>query len=365
MPGFETHWFDASNKKRLFWILQSLGWGMVAGVACAVLGNDAPPLLPLILFRGFLGLVLTSFVLRPLFRRLWKGSYPKRWWQWAGCPALAILLSAAEMKVLSLVVLHLWREEDQLAAMLLFVNPAGPIRFVAYGSWIFLYFMLNHLIGSNTARLRLERLRAEMVESELRLLRAQVNPHFLFNALNSIIAESRKPERVTEITYSLAAYLRFSLSQDISMQPLGRELDALESYLQVEKIRFEKHLEYTILADEEVRRMKVPGALVQPLVENAIKFGQLTSQRPLRITIHAQSGPEELVVKVMNSGKWVPEGTSGSTGIGLTNLRRRLHLLCGDCARLTHDARDERVVFQVQLPATNSPSNLEPPPQPA
>lgn len=122
------------------------------------------------------------------------------------------------------------------------------------------------------------------------MLRARINPYFLFNARNAILAEAAKPQRVIAITHSLADYLRFSLAQTSGLHPLGDEVDALESYLRVEQIRFEERLEYGFSVDEAARCQVVPGALVQPLLENAVKYGPRTSQWPLRLAILVRRG---------------------------------------------------------------------------
>ena len=356
MAAFESNWYDVTNKKKLFWILQLSGWGVVILVAVNVLGQDAKVLWPFFVGRGLLGMIVTSYLVRPLAR--WARGRSGRgigWW----VPfflILAFILSVGDSILIRWLVVVSLGAENLNEVALHFLDSSSPIRFATYGAWIVLYLVINNLIESNSARLRLERLKAGMIESELRLLRSQVNPHFLFNALNSIIAEAGKPERVTRITHGLADYLRFSLSQNLELQPLGEELVALEGYLQVEKIRFEERLEYSLVADAEVRRLRVPGALVQPLLENAIKFGQRTSPRPLRITILAQARPEGVVIEVMNSGKWVPEGGPDSPGIGLVTLRRRLQLLCGDGARVVHEVLEDRVIFRVVVPAASKPA---------
>jgi hypothetical protein len=366
MTALESHWYDVTNKKRLFWILQFVGWGVVIVVAMSVLSQAARVLWPFFVCRGLLGILVTSYLVRPLAR--WargRSGRSIRWW----VPfflMLALMLSVADtMLIRGLVVFSLGKENLNEVAVH-FLDSSRPIRFATYGAWIVLYLVINNLIESNSARLRLERLKAGMVEGELRLLRAQVNPHFMLNALNSIIAEIDRPERVSRITHGLAAYLRFSLSQNLELQPLGEELAALEGYLEVEKIRFEERLEYSLIADEDARGLRVPGALVQPLLENAIKFGQRTSPRPLRIDIHARSGPEGLRIEVMNSGKWVPEGGRDSTGTGLLNLRRRLQLICGDGASVTHEALKDRVIFRVVVPpASGFPVEFQSLPVPA
>ncbi|NQX01260.1 histidine kinase [bacterium] len=354
MPAFESHWYDVTNKKRLFWILQLVGWGSLILLGLRVVVPDTMVLMPVLLGRGVLGCLITSFLVRPLLRRLRRLNGRFLWGKAAVALVCAVLITKLDSELIHWLIRLLFGPDHQSVGLDRFLNSSGPIRFTAYGFWIILYFVLNDLIESNSARLRLERLKAGMIESELRLLRSQVNPHFLFNALNSIIAEAGRPERVTQITHGLADYLRFSLSQNLELQPLGEELVALEGYLQVEKIRFEERLEYSVVADAEVRRARVPGALVQPLLENAIKFGQRTSPRPLRITIHAQARPEGVVIEVTNSGKWVPEGGLDSTGIGLVNLRRRLQLVCGDGANVAHEVLEDRVIFRVVVPAAST-----------
>ena len=366
MTALESQWYDVTNKKNLFWILQFVGWGVVILVAMNVLSQAARVLWPFFICRGLLGILVTSYLVRPLAR--WargRSGRSIRWW----VPfflILALMLSVADtMLIRGLVVFSLGKENLTEVAVH-FLDSSSPIRFATYGAWILLYLVINNLIESNSARLRLERLKAGMIESELRLLRSQVNPHFMLNALNSIIAETDRPERVSRITHGLAAYLRFSLSQNLELQPLGEELAALEGYLEVEKIRFEERLEYSLIADADARGLRVPGALVQPLLENAIKFGQRTSPRPLRIDIHARSGPEGLRIEVMNSGKWVPEGGRDSTGTGLLNLRRRLQLSCGDGASVTHEVVKDRVIFRVVVPpASGFPVEFQSLPVPA
>jgi hypothetical protein len=366
MPAFESNWYDVTNKKKLFWILQLIGWGVVILVAVNVLGQAAKVLWPFFVCRGLLGMIVTSYLVRPLAR--WARERSGRgigWW----VPfflILALILSVVDTMLTRWLVVVCLGEENLNEVSVHFLDSSNPIRFATYGVWIMLYLVITNLIESNSARLRLERLKSGMIESELRLLRSQVNPHFLFNALNSIIAEAGKPERVTRITHGLADFLRFSLSQNLELQPLGEDLVALEGYLRVEKIRFEECLEYSLIADAEVRRLRVPGALVQPLLENAIKFGQRTSPRPLRITILAQARPEGVVIEVTNSGEWVPEGGLDSTGIGLVNLRRRLQLVCGDGASVVHEVLEDRVIFRVVVPPVSiSAPEHQPLPVPA
>jgi sensor histidine kinase YesM len=197
-------------------------------------------------------------------------------------------------------------------------------------------------------------------KSELALLKYQMQPHFLFNALTAVMAVCGDQRKVEELTQSLADYLRFSLSKrDDDYSPLGEELDALESYLQVEKTRFAENLNYRMDADQETRGCMVPSHLVQPLLENAIKYGQLTSPMPLSIRIQAQIAGDRLQLTVENTGSWVQPsassrdqgmGTIMGIGMGIRNLRRRLQLLYGDRASLTHEDSPQWVRAMVTIP---------------
>jgi LytS/YehU family sensor histidine kinase len=200
-------------------------------------------------------------------------------------------------------------------------------------------------------------------KSELALLRYQMQPHFLFNALTAVMAVSGDKGKVEELTQSLADYLRFSLNKrNDDYAPLGEELEALENYLHVEKIRFAEKLEYRIDANHEARASTVPSHLVQPLLENAIKYGQQTSPLPLSIRIQAHRNGERLHLTVENTGSWVEPsassrdqgmGTIMGVGMGISNLRRRLQLLTGNRASLTHENLPQQVRAKVTLPIIN------------
>jgi len=169
----------------------------------------------------------------------------------------------------------------------------------------------------------------------------------------------RKDEqKVATITQSLADYLRFSLQQEqgeeqgLITHALGDELRALEDYLRVEKARFGDDLVWRIDADEEACRTAVPSALVQPLLENAIKYGQQTGPRPLTISITAQVVQDNLRVDVQNSGHWVESNSNRARRIGLSNLKRRLELLYGNKASLDTRHTPAMVKVCLSLPTT-------------
>jgi two-component system LytT family sensor kinase len=164
-------------------------------------------------------------------------------------------------------------------------------------------------------------------QSSLKTLRDRASPHFLFNALNSVEALSRRdPERIPKLIRGLSTYLRYCLQpmQD-GWATLQEELDALESYLLVERIRFEDQFEVEFEIDAAARRQHVPQFFLQPLVENVIREGLGTEPKPLRVVVSCRCLDHWLRVEVRNTA--VRSSTATSRGSSLQDLRRRLDLL--------------------------------------
>lgn len=343
--------FETDNRTRLFWRLQVIGWSITILISIGMLAYwPALQVTALGAFRAFFGFAVTSFILRPVLQVLRRRGREVRWhalvFLFGLCGTLAIIDTVAVNGLANILRLDLHQP-----GMRQFLSMSMILRWVLYGFWCILYVGILYWLDTQKAQLRLAQTEAAMRASELQTLRAQVNPHFLFNALNSILAESHNAAAVQRITLALAEYLRFSLRQRNDTDLLGIELDALENYLRVEKIRFEEKLEYVILADPSSRESLAPVALIQPLLENAIKYGQRSGPPPLRIEITGTVSEDTLIVTVSNSGRWVEAEPGSSTGTGLANLRRRLELLYDGRARLSISTENEIVCLRVELPA--------------
>ncbi len=205
-------------------------------------------------------------------------------------------------------------------------------------------------------RYRAQEAQRKFVEAQLMTLRYQINPHFLFNVLNSLDALSKTdPARITELIRQLSRYLRSTLSPGESgMVPVVQEMSVVESYLNLEKVRFEEDLVVSIDASEEVGDAMIPELLIQPVVENAVKHGMKTSPAPLRIDVACMAAGRFIRIDVSNSGKWIlPDDNRGGTregGLGLENIRTRLKLTYGDDYRLNIGETDGRVKVTVEIP---------------
>lgn len=207
--------------------------------------------------------------------------------------------------------------------------------------------------------LRLARERQEMTklttQAELRALRAQVNPHFLFNALNTIgFLIQTAPVRAHATLMKLTSLLRGVLRSGETAIRLGDEIDLVGAYLEIERARFEDRLQVAIDVPDALRRVRVPPLILQPLVENAIKHGIANSRAGGRVDIRVRTDGDLLVLTVRNTGLATNEieiAHGRRRGIGLANLDARLRHLYGESARLTLVATPIETCAEVVLPA--------------
>lgn len=172
------------------------------------------------------------------------------------------------------------------------------------------------------------RLQTQLTQTRLDVLRAQLNPHFLFNTLNAIAAlAERDPRGVRRMIARLSDLLRYTLEESTEQEvPLSRELDLLEEYIDLMQIRFQGKLNVTMQIDDATRRALVPNLLLQPIVENAIKHGVSKVTRPGEIAVRSRRLDSRLVITVTDNG---PGPGTGEEGVGLRNTNARLREMYG------------------------------------
>ena len=203
---------------------------------------------------------------------------------------------------------------------------------------------------------------------ELQKLQEQMNPHFLFNALNAVLATKDDPDAVESVIRDLADYLRFVLGEAGTFEPLSRELHALEKYFGVQQARFGKNLSCKVICDRPALSVLVPPMLIQPLLENAFNYGIQTSSMPLRVSVTAKVVDDWLEVVVANSGRWVEPDKTRSPSIGIRSLRKRLALLVDEAATvdtvIDPDLDGGWVRVVIRMPATLKRPSTDEPDQP-
>ena len=339
----------------LFWRFQLGGWlafTIFSFPSKWVMLETIPASVLVSLYRDGLGFLIT-IGMREIYRRGYSEKMPK-----AALVGLVGGVSLAGGLILTLFSLG-FHEFLDFDAEKTFTPPIiFGIFYFRTGlclGWSLLYFGIKLLME----RLDRERLlaiaQAAGKDAELQMLRAQLNPHFLFNALTTIQAGlTRAPESLRPVVQALSDYLSFSLShRDQKFIPVGDEYDALVAYLAVEKARFRDDIEVECLINPAAREFPVPGILLQPLVENAIGYGRKTSPKPLRLRMHVSQLPTgSLMIEVANTGTWVEEEDARKFGgIGLGNVRKRMALLYPDRHRIDMNAENGWVTVTIEITA--------------
>jgi len=226
--------------------------------------------------------------------------------------------------------------------------------------WSALYFSIKLWQEWMLQKERTEKANALAQNAQLQMLRYQLNPHFLFNSLNSIRAlvdEDQKSAKsmITE----LSEFLRYSLiSKNFMDVPLNNEIEAIRHYFAIEKIRYEDKLVVEFQIDPLAEDYPVLSFLIHPLIENAIKYGMQTSPMPLTIQIHAAVvDGSRLKIHVCNTGKWIEPSqhvNTNSTGVGLNNIRQRLENAFPNHHQMTIAESNGRVCVCLEIDNTNA-----------
>jgi sensor histidine kinase YesM len=298
-----------------------------------------------IVFSECIGLGIYSLV-SGVFRRTARGSRLR----WVLIPA-AILLAGSIGQVLACLITGI-----RLERLPTFYSRSQFIALFFGGLGVVAFFLKERTWALQTelqAR-ELQHLEAEKrsVEAHLKLLQAQVEPHFLFNSLANVAGLiEADPKLASRLLEALITYLRASLQRTRAEGgTLGDELDLLEAYLDIFKIRFGPRLVYSVAAAPQLRALRFPPMLLQPLVENAIRHGIEPQLAGGRVEIAAARRDGTLELTVRDTGPGFSEAAAG--GLGLDNVRARLAALFGDAGSLElAEPREGGVLATLRLPA--------------
>jgi len=323
------------NRDLLFWGLHTLGWttyGLAQYVGAAVY-ETKPGYVQAVLVAAASGFVLSA-PLRWLYHRLWAaGPRTLLICSPIACWVIALAWRAIVNTAYIRLVKQDWPVDHAPRLQDIFVNtlPATALLLC----WSGLYYgikLYEHLQLQREATLRQSALAQE---AQLKMLRYQLNPHFLFNTLNAIstlVLDGQN--RTANLAVSrLSEFLRYTLDQDpMKKVTLRQELDALNLYLGIEKLRFGDRLRLEFDVDERVESALVPSLLLQPLVENAMKYAIAPREQGGSVTIIAGMEGGGLRLAVVDDGPGLPPAAMNGNGrgVGLRNTRERLKVLYGD-----------------------------------
>jgi two-component system, LytTR family, sensor kinase len=349
-----------NNREAMFWSLHAMGWGGygMAHWLGSLLHDKEPDYI-----ASYVNVIVTAAVagflisapLRYICRRLWSGR-PET--VIAGGLIAAYLTALTWRVVVNLAYMHFmppdpWMSEmDQLTD---YFSGAISAMYIMT-CWVGLYFGFRYYESMQTQREAALRSATLAQEAQLKMLRYQLNPHFLFNTLNAIstlILDNRNPTANSAVT-GLSEFLRYTLDQDpMKKVTVAQEVEALNLYLSIEKMRFGERLRLDFVIDDAASTVLMPSLLLQPLVENAIKYAVSPREGggSIRIAAHVTGGMLQL--EVADDGPGMVDATriANGRGVGIRNTRERLQVLYGDRGAVTVTNTEPGLRLALTFPA--------------
>lgn len=248
-------------------------------------------------------------------------------------------------------------------------NDSGPLGFLQYLTeltfsryfmmlaWAAIYFSMLAIAQARIAERREQVFRSAAKAAELRSLRYQVNPHFLFNTLNSLSAlvMTGKTDQAERMIQMISSFYRRSLTNEpTSDVALEQEFELQRHYLNIEGVRFPERLKTVFTLPPDLVDARVPGMILQPLVENSVKYAVSAISRPVIVKIEAREDFDRLLITVTDDGPGIPKGMEAGFGIGLANVRDRLEARFGGDVSLSSGPTEGGYKSEIRIPLTRN-----------
>lgn len=331
-----------SNKNRAFWNLQSFGWaGALALRSASGLANGQPFsfLVPMLISA------VTGYSITLLLSVAYRSVIDKRPLVTWGTTVLAVIIGSGLYAYIDVWVFQTIQQSGEEKAFVPLLIGALFIDATLLGAWTALYFAINFYVRAEEQADQMLRLETAATSAQLTMLRYQLNPHFLFNTLNSIstLVLLKQTDQANAMLSRLSSFLRFTLINEAEAKvTLAQEIETLKLYLDIEKMRFEERLRTNFDIDPAATNALVPSLLLQPLVENAIKYAVTPKEDGADISVSVQLIGQKLRITVSDTGLGLQPGQqdlSLSTGVGMANTRERLTQAYGDDQKFEHYVR--------------------------
>lgn len=342
---------NLSRRPHLFWLCQCSGWvvyALLTEIMIKIPSEEPWRIhLPHLFIDTLCGFAIT-LALRSLYARVY---------------TLKSYVVGIHIVLLVLVSL-LWTEIKWISLQWLYNDPWKLMSWFDFGTWTTAsltmlatwsagYYGIKSYLDNVEQRERLEKATHLAKEAQLKMLRYQLNPHFMFNSINAISTLILKKENNHAVLMleKLCDFLRYSLYTDpLKKIPVWEEVTILRTYLEIEKARFRSKLTVQIQTEPHIESILIPSMLVQPLVENVLKHGMLPNQN-IAITIEFSALKEGLSITVTDTGKGFDSHENCKLGIGLTNCRDRLNLIYQGKANLvTENKPDAGACVRIFIP---------------
>ena len=323
LVGLDRPFFD--DKNRAFWVLQSIGWsGYFILRSLSGLANSMGAMFVV----HSLLLTATGYSLTLLMASLYRRLITMRA-MWTVIISLGtVILSSAAFSFIETWSYATFLRPDAKPVGVEYLG-AIILDFSLLAAWSALYYGINYYLLLEEEIDQRARLESQASTAQLAMLRYQLNPHFLFNTLNSIstLVLLKQTERANAMLSRLSSFLRYTLvNEPTAKVTLVQEVETLKLYLEIEKMRFEDRLRPHFKIDGDTIGARLPSLLLQPLIENAIKYAVTPAEHGADIWITAQREGQAVRIQVADSGPG-PGGTpidAQSTGVGLANIQDRL-----------------------------------------
>lgn len=345
------------SRKQVYWISQIAGWMFFVAVNLFIIASfeELPWQRILVwIFLGVIGILFTHLLRRIIRKNNWlnlplKNTIPRI--------LIASVITGAVIYAFVFAASYIAgtarHEEFNIARPIAGVVNLGGITLL----WCLIYFIVHYM--ENYKKKEIESLiwEAAVKDYELRTLKSQLNPHFMFNAMNSIRALIEEdPESAKIAITKLSNILRYSLQMErMERVPLEDEIETVKNYLDLERIRFEDRLKYKLDVDKSSEKIEIPPMMIQTLIENGIKHGvsKQTKGGEIQLKSKIQSTPNgsKLKIEIRNSGHFSEEQLKNSSGFGVSNTKHRLNLLFGEKANFSiKNENGDTVLAEVEIP---------------
>ena len=362
LPFRPTPFF--ANKNRAFWRLQALGWGgaMLLRAMSGLANGLSLSFLVLVLISTLTGFSIT-LILSVIYRQLITRRPLITW----GVTALMLPFAVALYAFIDAWVNQLYYRDATVGFAQRFIG-LFYLDATLLGAWSALYYAINFFLQIEEQNDQLIQLENQATQAQLAMLRYQLNPHFLFNTLNSIstLVLLKQTEPANAMLSRLSSFLRYTLvNEPTGRVTVAQEVDTLKLYLDIERMRFEERLRTSFRIDPLTEQALLPSLLLQPLVENAIKYAVSTQEAGAEITISAQLVGQNLRIVVSDTGPGLQMSAASnrlsgvtfdggepvSTGVGLANIRDRLAQAYGENHRFeTMEPPEGGFAVLIELP---------------
>ena len=312
-----------ADKNRAFWLLQSFGWsGFFILRALSGIANEMGAMFVV----HCLLLTATGYSITLLMASLYRKLIVMKVTLTALFTLMTVMIASATFSFIEAWSLSTFVNPDvQFSGIIYFA--ALSLDFTLLAAWSALYYGINYYLLLEEQIDQRGKLESQASAAQLAMLRYQLNPHFLCNTLNSIstLVLLKQVERANAMLSRLSSFLRYTLvNEPTAKVPLAKEVETLKLYLDIEKMRFEERLRPHFRIDADTVNARLPSLLLQPLMENAIKYAVTPAEDGADIWVTARREGEGVRIEVADSGPGGGQSTAASTGVGLANIKERL-----------------------------------------